>query len=136
MQMRSVLLGFFLLFPLIAPGQQPLTVGIAGSPPFTTEQGGHAAGISIEIWEEVAEQIGQTYNYHYYEDVPQALAALQNGQIDVLVGPTTITAERAEKVQFSQPYFQSSLSIFSPDRKFNLWDRVKPFFSLRLLYAV
>jgi polar amino acid transport system substrate-binding protein len=89
-----------------------LTVAVAGSPPFVVDTADQT-GISMEIWEDVASRLGWPYQTRYYEDVPQALQALEQGRVDAVVGPVSITADRAQKFQFTQPYFLSSLSILS-----------------------
>jgi polar amino acid transport system substrate-binding protein len=112
-----------------------LTVGVAGSPPFvvdTTNQ----TGISMEMWEDMASRLGWPYQTRYYDDVPQALEALQAGQVDLVVGPVSITADRAAKFRFTQPYFLSSLSILSRSDPPTLWERISPFFSKRFFGAV
>ena len=71
-----------------------------------------------------------------YENVPEALKALESGALDVVVGPVSITAERATQVRFSQPYFQSSLSILSRTETPGIWGRIAPFFSTSFFTAV
>jgi polar amino acid transport system substrate-binding protein len=87
-----------------------LTIAVAGTPPFvvdTTDQ----TGISVEIWQDMASRLGWHYQTKYFDEVPQALQALQEGKVDMVVGPISITADRLQKFRFTQPYFSSSLSI-------------------------
>lgn len=111
-------------------------VGIAGTPPFITEQGGHPEGIAWEIWESLAARAGWPYTVQQYESVPQALDAMNDGKINLLVGPVSITAKRAKNFRFSQPYFQSSLGILSRTDPPTIWQRLKPFFSASFFIAV
>lgn len=48
----------------------------------------------------------------------------------------SITAERARFARFSQPYFESNLSILSRTEDLSPWDRIKPFFNMSFYYAV
>lgn len=112
------------------------TVGVAGSEPFVYAEGSDEKGIAIDIWETLAEKKGWKFSYKYYESVDKALHALEADGIDVVVGPISITSNRVEYVRFSQPFYNSSLAIVSNAGKLNLWDKIKPFFSLNLLYAV
>ena len=48
----------------------------------------------------------------------------------------SITAERARRARFSQPYFQSALSILSRTEGLSLWRRVAPFFNAAFYSAV
>jgi polar amino acid transport system substrate-binding protein len=122
--------------PAHTPSNQTLRVGIAGSEPFVVKAAGRIEGISIEIWQALAAQAGWRYTLQQFENVPHALDALSSGAVDVVVGPVSITAERALQVRFTQPYFQSSLSILSRTEGLSLWRRVKPFFNAAFYYAV
>jgi len=112
-----------------------LTIAVAGTPPFvvdTTDQ----TGISVEIWQDMASRLGWHYQTKYFDEVPQALQALQEGKVDMVVGPISITADRLQKFRFTQPYFSSSLSILSRADSPTLWQRISPFFSERFFAAV
>lgn len=111
------------------------TVGVAGSSPFVTGEG-NQQGISVELWEEIAQDLGLQYKSKTFEDIPMALEALKSGEIDAIVGPVSITAERSKEVVFSQPYYESGLSILSRPQEPTLWDRVKPFFNTKFFIAL
>ncbi len=122
---------------LINPTTDTLTVGIAGAEPFVINSGNNNfEGVSIEIWQQLANRENWAYNYKAYASVDDALNALQNAQVDLVVGPVSITSKRATSFSFSQPYYQSSLAIASKQNAINFWGRIKPFFSLKLLTAV
>lgn len=118
------------------PDTTAIRVGIAGSSPFIMEKDGHLEGISYEIWEAVAREADWKFTIDKYGTVSDGLNSLKRGDIDILVGPISITSSRAKTVRFSQPYFQSSLSILSNNVGNGWWDRIEPFFSKKLLYAV
>jgi polar amino acid transport system substrate-binding protein len=119
-----------------SPGAGILRVGVAGSEPFVVRRGASLDGISVEIWRELASQSGWRYQLEPYPSVPQALDAVNAGKLDLLAGPVSVTAERARKVRFSQPYYQSSLSILSRAEGLSLWQRVAPFFNMAFYYGV
>lgn len=112
-----------------------LRVGIAGSEPFVFNDA-DAEGIAVEIWNEVADEKGWDFNYVSYTSVNKGLAAIKKGEIDLMVGPISITSQRAKHYRFSQPYYQSSLAIASRIEDAGFWGRIKPFFSFQLLIAV
>lgn len=112
-----------------------LVVGIAGTPPFVADTV-NEEGISLEIWQALVTAERWNYRTVSFEDVPQALRALEAGDLDVVVGPVSITSGRARLVKFTQPYFQSGLSILSRTDKPTLWERVEPFFSTKFFIAV
>jgi ABC-type amino acid transport substrate-binding protein len=82
-----------------------LTIGVrADMPPFgVIEQSGRTVGLDISIAEEIAKRLGVRL-----EMIPVTAAAriptLQSGKIDLLLGGTAATAERAKVVDFSLPY--------------------------------
>lgn len=113
-----------------------LIVGYAGTEPFVVKDNGSWKGISVEIWDLVSQEMGLNYTPQLYGSVSEALNDLATGKIDVLVGPTSITSDRAELVEFSQPYFQSSLAIMSRIDEPSFLDRIAPLFTINLLYAL
>ena len=120
------------------PRVDTLVVALAGSAPFLVEtrDAEDPEGIAVEIWEKIADKEKWSYTYKYYDSVSSALQSLRDSTVDVVAGPISITAERVENFGFSQPYFQSSLSIMSRVDEPSFWQKIKPFFSLKLLIAV
>ncbi len=113
-----------------------LRVGVAGSEPFVVKTAGGFEGISVEVWQALAAEAGWRYRFQPFESVPEAMEALDAGQIDVVVGPVSITSERAQTARFSQPYYASSLAILSRTESPTWWDRISPFFSRTFFIAV
>ncbi|HLR77214.1 MAG TPA: transporter substrate-binding domain-containing protein, partial [Balneolaceae bacterium] len=131
----------FLLFSLPLSGnaqenaEADFTIGVAGTPPFVTGINSEE-GISVEIWRKLSTDIGLTYKSKTFQSVPGAIEALKEGKIDAVVGPVSITSERAEALTFTQPYFQTSLAIMSRVEEPSLWDRIRPFFNTKFFIAV
>ena len=113
-----------------------LKVGYAGTEPFVIRQGQTWKGISVEIWENVANAEKINYEIQPFNSVSEAIRALSMGEIDAVIGPASITSTRAEKVEFTQPYYQASLSILSRVDDPSIIDRIAPFFTMSLLYAL
>lgn len=115
-----------------------LTVAVAGDAPFViyNSNSDSLEGISIAIWEKVAEEKNWRYQYKYFKSVEKALNALKQGEADLLAGPISITSNRVTNFRFSQPYYQSSLTIASRDENNSIWGKLSPFFSLQLLIAI
>ncbi len=119
------------------PPQGELRVGVAGSAPFVVvDATGSHQGVAVEIWQAVAANAGWRYRFDSFQNVPEAIDALVKGSVDVVVGPVSITAERAQIARFSQPYFASSLSILSRTESPTPWQRLGPFFSRSFYIAV
>ncbi|MGB1313586.1 transporter substrate-binding domain-containing protein [Bizionia paragorgiae] len=111
-----------------------LRIGVSGNEPFVYE--GNAQGIALEIWDRIAEKKGWHCQYTSYDTVDKALIALDEKEVDLLVGPISITSERVENFKFSQPFYNSSISIISRIGNQSIWQKVKPLFSIKLLMAV
>ena len=125
-------------FALPAQGE-PLKVGIAGSAPFVIQEGGaKPQGISLDIWNAVVEEATLEYQLIPQPSIKASLAAIASGKLDVAIGPISITPERlkAEKVEFTQPYFFEQVGVLLPAETPSLWSRLKPFFRLAALSSV
>jgi polar amino acid transport system substrate-binding protein len=112
-----------------------MRVGVAGSAPFVADSAG-SDGIAVEVWQRLSARLGCRYETVHFEDVPHALQALERGEIDAVVGPVSITSGRAADVRFTQPYFQSGLSIMSRSESPGWIQRIRPFFSTRFFIAL
>lgn len=132
----SICLLMFVLCGLGLAQEKKLRVGVAGSEPFIVEGGQGYKGMSIDIWEKMAVKSGYDYDYRGFTSVGKALDQLELGEIDMVVGPVSITSARQEKFEFTQPYFSSSLGILSRDQGHTLWGMVKPFFSKTFFIAL
>ncbi|WP_120181467.1 transporter substrate-binding domain-containing protein [Pelobium manganitolerans] len=115
--------------------EKQLKVALAGGQPFVI-QGKNPQGIAVEVWDQVAVKNRWDYKFIAYPSVHAALSALDSNQVDLVVGPVSITSERVLHMRFSQPYYQSSLAIVSRFDKPNIWEKIRPFFSINLLIAV
>ncbi|MGD8859120.1 MAG: transporter substrate-binding domain-containing protein [Myxococcales bacterium] len=111
--------------PAARPGTQ-LRVAYAGSAPFVVE-GTPADGLSLAVWRVVADAAGLSYRLVPRSSVRDALDGVARGELDVAVGPISITSERARRVRFTQPYFQSRIGILAPERAPGLWSQIAPF---------
>ncbi|HET8574419.1 MAG TPA: transporter substrate-binding domain-containing protein [Edaphocola sp.] len=111
-------------------------IGIAGNPPFILADSRGARGIALEIWASIAAEERWQYKTTCFESVPEAIKALDQGKIDLVVGPVSITSDRVAVMDFSQPYYYTGLSIMSRTDPPTLWDRISPMFSMKLLIAV
>ena len=88
-----------------------LRVGVKASPPFTIRgANGHWSGITFDLWNEVATELG--YDYELIEmDLASLLRAVGRGEVDVAMGALTLTSEREELMDFTHPYYTAGLSI-------------------------
>lgn len=94
--------------------QRRLRVGVAGSPPFVfRREGQDPVGPAVQIWELIAEDQGWQYDLRPMPSAQSTIDAVEAGELDVAIGPISITAARANQVAFSQPYWQADLAIMA-----------------------
>lgn len=118
--------------PSLAQESKPLRVGVAGSAPFVIQEGKSVTGIALDVWEEVAADRQLDYQLIPYPSVPQGIQAVSQRELDLLIGPISITPNRLEsdQIEFTQPYFVANIGLLLPAKPPSLWSRVAPFFGL------
>jgi len=80
-------------------------------PPFEfKDKTGKHTGFDVELWDALAKKIGAEYKLQPM-DFNGIIPGLQTGQIDVGIAGMTIKPERAEVVDFSDPYYNAGLLI-------------------------
>lgn len=101
------------LHPAPAAAQPtPLRVAIKPLTPFVIYgDNDQYAGFSIDLWSEIADRMGITYDYLPLTTVAEVLEAVQTNQADVGIAGISITREREQVLDFSQPMFNSGLKI-------------------------
>ena len=124
--MKKVLLLLFTLITITAFSQKnkqspnegdtivhKLVVGYKITPPFVIKNKGALSGVSIELWETIAQELGYVYEYKEYRssEIEKLLSDVETGVIDLSINPTTVTSERIKRVDFTQPFYMSSLAV-------------------------
>ncbi len=91
-----------------------LVVGASESAPFAMKQpDGSWRGISIELWRELAAELGLRYRIEE-RSLEGLLAGLEDGSLDVAAAALTTTEERELLFDFTHPFFLSGLAIAVP----------------------
>ena len=92
-------------------GGEPLTVGSdIPYPPFEQGKAGNYTGFDIELMEAIGEKIGRTPEFQdtsfetIFRDVAQ-------GKFEAVISAATITEEREQAVDFSNPYYLSEQAV-------------------------
>lgn len=94
-------------------GDTVLRVGAETTfPPFEFLEPGSSeySGFDIDLIRAIAKEIGYTVEMKSLQ-FDGLIPAIQAGNIDVAISGITITEERRAKVEFSDPYYDSSLAI-------------------------
>lgn len=117
---------------------RPLRVGISGNEPFLIRSGDGLKGITPDIWRLVAEEHGFEADLLPKANTAANLAALERGDLDLAIGPISITPERLSSgaIEFTQPYFFGQVGVLVPLRDGGLWARLRPFFQVAALSSV
>lgn len=86
-----------------------LTFGSSGLyKPFNFEDlDGNETGFEVELGEAIAKEMGLEPNPVFTQDFGALIEEVNTDRIDVILGSLTITEERAEAVDFSEPYYTS-----------------------------
>lgn len=91
-------------------------VGLYESPPFVTLDGGRS-GMAIDLWEALADELGVTSEYRTFPTIRDIVDAAADGEIDVALTNLTITQRRAQRIDFTQPWFDAGLRILVNDEE-------------------
>jgi len=123
---------------LLPDSLSTLHVGVKESPPFlfkkSTDQ---LEGISAWLWEQIASELGQPYELRELT-LSDMLDQLEAGKLDIAINPLTVTSDRIERMEFTQPFFVSSSAVAtrSSSGLESALAFVKKFFSANFLKAI
>lgn len=113
----SGIISLFLIIVIQIPAlTKTLRVGTKPFKPFAYVHEGEYIGFSIDLWSEIAEELGFDYELYGEKRVIELLESVSSGNTDVAIAGITITAEREKTVDFSHSFFESGLQILVPTR--------------------
>lgn len=117
--------------------ERKLRIATHVAPPFVIKNAqGAWEGISIDLWKEMASELHLDYEFVEVEPTSM-LQAVENGDVDLAVGPITITALREAKLDFTHPYDQTGLSFgFDRPPSLSIFSSLGIIFSWGFLGAV
>ena len=67
------------------------------------EKNGTLGGFSIELWNSIGERLNRETEYVVMSDVSELLDAVGSGRADLGIAAISITSERENRFDFSQP---------------------------------
>ena len=88
-----------------------LTVGSClDYPPFESVKNGEKTGFDVDMSEEIAKRLGLTVEW-VKADFDTIFTAVAGNQFDMVAAASTITSEREQVVDFSDPYYNALQSL-------------------------
>lgn len=96
---------------LAVAAPRTVTVATRDLTPFVITNANGKTGFTVELWEEIAERQGWTTRFVDAENVAAQLKDVADGRADLGAGAISITAERRQSFDFSQPIFNGGLQI-------------------------
>ena len=114
----SMALLIFFAYPTSAQSPEPkVRVAAYNCPPFVISDNGKFSGISVFLWDKIAEQLGLDYSIEQYGLI-EMLDAVSQGKAEVAVSCLSITQEREKIVDFSHSFYETHLSIAAKQHGF------------------
>lgn len=114
-----------------------LIVATREVPPFAMKnKDGSWRGISIELWQRVAERLHLRYRFSEQASNQEILNGVASGAFDAGVAALSVTAARQRIVDFSVPYYTAGLGVAIPTGEPRWLAIYRTLFSLGFLQAV
>jgi ABC-type amino acid transport substrate-binding protein len=96
-------------------GAREIVVGIKDAPPFTMKDANNEwAGLSVELWQRIARELQLQFRFVDAGSVQELLEQTSAGKFDIAIGALTVTAEREQKLDFTQSFYVTGLGIAVP----------------------
>ena len=138
--MKHIRLSFtlFLLFVscLTFSQEKKLVVGIKDAPPFVIVDENGISGVSIELWDIIAKDLGLEYEFKEYS-LTDLLQRIEDGTVDLSINPLTVTAGRLERFDFTQPFYVTNIAMATKYENSNtIIGYAKKILSLNFMKAV
>jgi len=80
------------------------------------DENGEYQGYDVYFAERIGQDLGVEINYVSTE-AANRVEYLETGKVDIILANFTVTADRAEKVDFALPYMNVALGVVSPDSR-------------------
>src|SRR5262245_27197210 len=111
---------FLLLVPAAGLAQaQTASVRVATRVvrPFVFEEGGELKGFSVELWQEIARRLGGKSEFLVKPTVQDLLQSVKSNEAALGISAISITSEREQELDLSQPMFEAGLQILTPKKE-------------------
>lgn len=137
---KYIVLFLFTPFFLTGFGQETETIkiGVKHEPPFVIKGNNQIySGLSVDLWKQIADQHGATFEFIEYNDHLALIRALDFGEIDLSINPIHVNEMRMKLLDVTQPFFVSSIGVAtSQTGKNQLGIFIQSFFSKQFLKMI
>ncbi len=115
-----------------------LRIGVILEMPFAQNIDGHYSGIAVDIWDSIASMNGWDYTYiPLSANINRELTHLnESNDLDAIIGPISVNSERLQIVDFTRPFFLSSIGVIAKKHNLDILDVLKTFFSKVLIFSI
>lgn len=112
--MRFLVVALLLIAPTVTPAQTPLRVATREVRPFVYQEHGELRGFSVDLWQEISSRLKLKSQFVIKPTVQDLLDSVKSNETALGISAISITAERAQAFDLSQPMFDSGLQILTP----------------------
>ena len=112
--MRLLVVALLFIAPTVTLAQTPVRVATREVRPFVYQEHGELRGFSIELWEEISRRLKLKSEFVIKPTVQELLVSVKSNETALGISAISITAERAQAFDLSQPMFDSGLQILTP----------------------
>ena len=102
-------------------GSNTLTVGVFEIETISWMEQGQPVGFSADVWGEIAKRLQVQADFVVEENFDQTIRDVQNGAVDVLLGPLAMTESREQLIDFTHPVMSSGMRIAVRSRPASVW---------------
>ena len=67
-------------------------------------------GASVDLWKKISEELQLNYKFKEYK-LAELTTALSHSKVDLSINPLTVTSDRIEQFNFTQPFYISNLTV-------------------------
>lgn len=112
------------LLTAFAKADPPLHFATTEGAPFVYKTAsGEWTGFDIELAQAIGEELKTPIAFQNYNSFPDLLKAVQDRKTDAAISSISITSDRAKKMEFSTPYFNSGLMIMTREQADSSFDK-------------
>ena len=110
----------FLLPAALAAEESEVVVGVADFPPLVMETEEGLQGFDIDIWNQLALEIGLDSSFRVMP-FNELMEAVKNGEVDAAMAGISVRRDRELTMDFSYPYMSSGLRILTAVEEESTW---------------